>query len=138
MDRPCPQLHPHLSRLLRDSSYVVEIPFKFMYNVFYVVPRAIFHGILDVLGFRSEGIGRNEDTWASNYQSSNYGGYVPPNSFFSTYQSYGAVAANDLEINWMVGEGSAGNRGKFMTTLSYVLFICAGIVVYEGYIVRMP
>lgn len=38
----------------------------------------------------------------------------------------------------MVGEGSAGNRGKFMTTLSYVLFICAGIVVYEGYIVRMP
>jgi hypothetical protein len=79
-----------------------------------------------------------EDTWASNYQSNNYGGYVPANSFFSTYQTYGAVAASDLEINWMASEVSEGNRGKFMTTLSYALFICAGVVVYEGFIVRTP
>jgi hypothetical protein len=46
-------------------SYYPEIPFKFMYNVFYVVPRAIFHGILDVLGFRGEGIGRSKSCLGS-------------------------------------------------------------------------
>jgi len=31
------------------------------------------------------------DIWASNYQSNHDGGYVPPNSLFLTYPSYGAV-----------------------------------------------
>jgi hypothetical protein len=41
-------------------AYYPEIPFQAAYNTFYAVPRAIFRGILDVLGFREEGIGRGQ------------------------------------------------------------------------------
>jgi len=118
--------------LLLMWSYHPEIPFKFMYNVLYAIPRAIFYGILDVLGFGREGVRR--DTLASNYQSNHYGGYLPPNSLFSTYQSYGAV--NDLEINWMSRASDEENRGTLMTTLSYVLLICSFAVLYDGFKAR--
>lgn len=48
--------------LLLIWSYYPEVPFRVAYDVFYVVPRAIFRGILDVLGFREEGIGRSRSS----------------------------------------------------------------------------
>ena len=139
--------------LLLMWSYYPEIPFKFMYTIFYVIPRSVFHGFLDVLGLSAEGTGRGKSciwfafpidvdvgsfaagTLPPTYQSNpNYGGYAPSNSFFQTYRTYGAV--NDLEINWMSVADSEENRGAFMMTLSYVLFICAAVVLYDGFKAR--
>ena len=36
------------------------------------------------------------DTFASRYQARVYGGYVPGNSLFAAYQSYGAIDDNVL------------------------------------------
>ncbi|KAG2122235.1 hypothetical protein DEU56DRAFT_832730 [Suillus clintonianus] len=45
--------------------------------------------ILYIFGFRREGVAR--DSLASQYQSHHYGGYVPRDSTFARFQSYGAT-----------------------------------------------
>ncbi|KAG2085818.1 uncharacterized protein F5147DRAFT_729735 [Suillus discolor] len=51
------------------------------------IARYIF--ILYMLGFRKQGVAK--DSYASRYQSRHYGGYVPPQSTFSTFQARGAT-----------------------------------------------
>lgn len=69
-------------------SYYPDVPFVTVYNVFYATPRAIFRWILGCFGFTEDGIARN--SWASQYQSIEYGGYIPRDSLFASYQSFGA------------------------------------------------
>ncbi|KAJ8595397.1 hypothetical protein M405DRAFT_363568 [Rhizopogon salebrosus TDB-379] len=75
--------------------------------------------ILYILGFRRRGVER--DSFASRYQSQCYGGYVPRDSMFAEFQSYGATSDDNekdgestpaLAISWLSGIGAVFVLGR--------------------------
>ncbi|TEB33254.1 hypothetical protein FA13DRAFT_1731022 [Coprinellus micaceus] len=74
------------------------------------IPKAI---ILGILGFGSRGPER--DSWASNYQRTRYGGYIPARSGFSRAQRYGATSCwyHDFECDCDLGESEESKHSGF-------------------------
>ncbi|KAF8972718.1 hypothetical protein BDZ97DRAFT_1752578 [Flammula alnicola] len=82
--------HPYIyGFLLMMWSYHPDAPFKAIGYLTWTLPKRIFVGFLRCLGFGEEGI--EPDSYASRYQSTHYGSFIPEDSLFARYQSYGAV-----------------------------------------------
>ncbi|PFH48191.1 hypothetical protein AMATHDRAFT_49720 [Amanita thiersii Skay4041] len=70
-------------------SFYPEFPFDVLYRIFIGIPKAMFLSVVWCLGFMRRGVARG--SYAADYQSGTYGAYTPANSYFSRYQSYGAL-----------------------------------------------
>ncbi|KDR80893.1 hypothetical protein GALMADRAFT_241391 [Galerina marginata CBS 339.88] len=82
--------HPILTGLFFILwSYYPKFPFQVVRYVVWGLPKCIFVWFLRCLGFGEEGI--EPDSYASRYQSTYYGAYIPEDSHFAHYQSYGAL-----------------------------------------------
>ncbi|KAL4073298.1 hypothetical protein V8B97DRAFT_216157 [Scleroderma yunnanense] len=83
---------------------------------------AIF--FLWLLGFRRAGVER--DTFAAHYQSRYYHGYIPPNSLFSRFQSYGATNHHDQVFHFHDLEDP--EESPIVTILRLLACLCAMFV----------
>ncbi|KAG5725289.1 hypothetical protein E4T56_gene12685 [Termitomyces sp. T112] len=110
------------SGILLLWSIFPEFPFKVLYTVAYKVPRAVFCWVLSCFGFTEDGI--SPDSFASRYQSREYGGNIPRDSLFSSYQSIGARGYYEIDGYSDRQEG----RGTVMTILGWIIFFGAGYV----------
>ncbi|KAG2054898.1 hypothetical protein BDR06DRAFT_954822 [Suillus hirtellus] len=61
------------------------LPFRLILWPFKLLTRFILY----IVGFRRQGVAKG--SYASQYQSRRYGGYVPPQSTFSKLQAHGAT-----------------------------------------------
>ncbi|GLB33137.1 hypothetical protein LshimejAT787_0100220 [Lyophyllum shimeji] len=100
-------------------SYNPDVPFKAVYYLLYGAPRAVLRWILSYFGFTEDGVRR--DTWASQYQSTEFGGYTPRDSLFAHYQSLGARGYFEEEDS---------PYGAFMGIVGWVAFFAAGYVLF--------
>ncbi|KAG1877420.1 hypothetical protein F4604DRAFT_1757492, partial [Suillus subluteus] len=76
----------------RTTLYICLLPLRLILWPFKLLGRFILY----IFGFRRYGVAK--DSLASQYQSHIYGGYVPQDSTFARFQSYGAVDYyDDLE-----------------------------------------
>ncbi|KAG1845016.1 hypothetical protein C8R48DRAFT_734951 [Suillus tomentosus] len=68
---------------------------------------------LYIFGFRRQGVAK--DSLASQYQSHLYGGYVPRDSTFARFQSYGAAEKESIlgvGVSWLSGIGAVFVLGR--------------------------
>ncbi|KAG1766357.1 hypothetical protein EV702DRAFT_1150147 [Suillus placidus] len=69
----------------RTARYICLLPLRLILWPFKLLGRFMLY----IFGFRRQGVAR--DSLASQYQSHLYGGYVPRDSPFARFQSYGAA-----------------------------------------------
>ncbi|PBK61562.1 hypothetical protein ARMSODRAFT_1025486 [Armillaria solidipes] len=82
-----PYIYAGTCMFLLSTPVVLTWPFKACYMLIRL-PIAFARWFVRSLGYNNTGIARN--SFASRYQSINYGGYVPRDSVFSGMQSFGA------------------------------------------------
>ncbi|KIK05737.1 hypothetical protein K443DRAFT_675012 [Laccaria amethystina LaAM-08-1] len=106
-------------------AYYPKSPFMVVYYVVYGIPKAIIVGLLHCLGFGSEGV--RQGSYAARHQSRVYGGYIPRDSTFSAYQSYGALDGG--------GESERGGEeqcGSFWSAVGWGFMITAVVVLVRS------
>ncbi|OAX42069.1 hypothetical protein K503DRAFT_863390 [Rhizopogon vinicolor AM-OR11-026] len=96
----------------KTTLYICLLPLRVVIWPFKVLGRFILY----ILGFRRRGVDR--DSFASYYQSNHYGGYVPRDSAFAHFQSYGATSDDEVEsipelaVSWLSGIGAVFVLGR--------------------------
>ncbi|OJA13494.1 hypothetical protein AZE42_08414 [Rhizopogon vesiculosus] len=101
----------------KTTLYICLLPLRVVIWPFKVLGRFILY----ILGFRRRGVDR--DSFASYYQSNQYGGYVPRDSAFTRFQSYGATSDDEVEstpelaVSWLSGTGAVFVLGRTITVL---------------------
>ncbi|KAG1760734.1 hypothetical protein EDD22DRAFT_61238 [Suillus occidentalis] len=73
----------------RTTLYICLLPLRLILWPFKLLGKFILY----IFGFRRHGVAK--DSLASQYQSHHYGGYVPRDSTFARFQSYGAAEYYD-------------------------------------------
>lgn len=117
--------HPFItSATLLFWSYFPDIPFRTIYIILYAGPLAFYRRILSLVGFTSDGIARG--SLAAGYQSERYGGNLPRDSLFASYQSYGAT-----NVEYISEERR--KHGWFDILIGWVAFVGAVVVLVNNY-----
>ena len=128
-------------------SFYPKHVFKAIYNIVWGIPKSICLGFVRCLGFGRKGVGQSKaffffrlqfssllsiihdflyikDTYASRYQSRYYKDYIPEDSLFASYQSYGAIGDDH---DYYFGPADADTRqeklGLLWQAFSWALFI---------------
>jgi len=82
--------HPYIfGFVLIMWSYHPSAPFQAIAFIIWTLPKKMFIALLRCVGFSEEGV--QPDSYASRYQALHYEGYIPEDSLFAQYQSYGAL-----------------------------------------------
>ncbi|KAG0698705.1 hypothetical protein DFH29DRAFT_1081692 [Suillus ampliporus] len=99
----------------KTARYICFLPFRLIFWPFKMLGRIVLY----ILGFRREGVAK--DSYASQYQSRRYGGYVPRDSDFAKFQAYGATDYYEddeggstlaVAVSWLSGIGAMCVLGR--------------------------